>query len=280
MVRYIKNDELYHHGTLGMKWGRRLYQYPDGTLTPLGREHYGYKGTKDTRDPTDRRIAKVTAFGKTLEGYVKRSYKYAPVKKVNKPTVADKFAKAREAKAEKKKEEEAKKLEEKAKVEKEQSESKARTDQAKQNRWSEFTDEELKRYASRVELEAKATEALLKKIDAPRLIIEKIASYGKTGYDAYKTYSSIMDMVETNRKKKVAANKPADPTNRIAEDYMKKFMKEYDVRKNNMTDKDLEKFKADLYKNIQFLEASRTLYKISQGVDTGNSSGKQKDKNK
>jgi hypothetical protein len=43
MVYYYSKDELYHHGKKGMKWGRRLYQNPDGSLTPLGRIRYGYK---------------------------------------------------------------------------------------------------------------------------------------------------------------------------------------------------------------------------------------------
>lgn len=30
-----------HSGTKGMRWGQRLYQYLNGSLTPLGREHYG-----------------------------------------------------------------------------------------------------------------------------------------------------------------------------------------------------------------------------------------------
>lgn len=29
-----------HHGILGQKWGRRRYQYEDGSLTPAGRERY------------------------------------------------------------------------------------------------------------------------------------------------------------------------------------------------------------------------------------------------
>lgn len=33
--------ELYHHGIKGQKHGKRRYQNPDGSLTPLGREHYG-----------------------------------------------------------------------------------------------------------------------------------------------------------------------------------------------------------------------------------------------
>ena len=36
MIYY--GQELYHHGILGQKWGRRRYQYQDGSYTPEGRE--------------------------------------------------------------------------------------------------------------------------------------------------------------------------------------------------------------------------------------------------
>ena len=36
------NGTLYHHGIKGQKWGERRWQNEDGSLTPAGREHYGY----------------------------------------------------------------------------------------------------------------------------------------------------------------------------------------------------------------------------------------------
>ena len=50
-----REDTLQHFGTRGMKWGRRQYQYQDGTYTPAGKVRYGigdghsYNGTHNSR---------------------------------------------------------------------------------------------------------------------------------------------------------------------------------------------------------------------------------------
>lgn len=37
---YVTNNELYHHGVKGMKWGIRRYQNKDGSLTAEGEKRY------------------------------------------------------------------------------------------------------------------------------------------------------------------------------------------------------------------------------------------------
>lgn len=49
----IINGELYHHGTKGMKWGRRRYQNADGSLTEAGKKRYARDAQEKGYDKQD-----------------------------------------------------------------------------------------------------------------------------------------------------------------------------------------------------------------------------------
>lgn len=40
IIRRISNNEIYHHGIKGQRWGIRRYQNPDGSLTSAGMKRY------------------------------------------------------------------------------------------------------------------------------------------------------------------------------------------------------------------------------------------------
>ena len=71
---YTNTNELCHYGRKGMKWGVRLYQNSDGSLTALGRQRYG---TKENFGRVVAAKQKAAAFKKNKKAYEKQAAKNA-----------------------------------------------------------------------------------------------------------------------------------------------------------------------------------------------------------
>lgn len=78
MNDYRQLSELYHYGIKDMKWGRRRYQNPDGSLTPEGRARYGYK---DDVNDTDGSFGKLSREERTRKANMAVATDYQNISK-------------------------------------------------------------------------------------------------------------------------------------------------------------------------------------------------------
>ena len=81
---FISDEEIYHHGIKGMRWGIRRYQNPDGSLTPAGRKHLEKADIKWAKKKTDKITAQAKkASQKELDAYGKELLKLPNALKAN-----------------------------------------------------------------------------------------------------------------------------------------------------------------------------------------------------
>ena len=67
---FISDEELYHYGIKGMRWGIRRYQNPDGSLTPAGIRRLEKADIKWAKKKTDKITAQAKkASQKELDRY-------------------------------------------------------------------------------------------------------------------------------------------------------------------------------------------------------------------
>lgn len=64
-IRQAYNDELYHHGIKGQKWGVRRFQNEDGSLTPEGKKE-ATRNMLSARDTHNANTSKGRRFGAAL----------------------------------------------------------------------------------------------------------------------------------------------------------------------------------------------------------------------
>lgn len=65
----MENNELYHHGIKGQKWGVRRYRNEDGTLTEAGKKRYDDKQARTAKrdDSKNRRLLSDADLKKKIE---------------------------------------------------------------------------------------------------------------------------------------------------------------------------------------------------------------------
>ena len=86
------NDELYHHGILGQRWGIRRYQHSDGSYTNLGKKRRRIGSSSSERSAKNDARAAVrnrrTMSDEELDARIKRLEKEKKLKELTEDDIA------------------------------------------------------------------------------------------------------------------------------------------------------------------------------------------------
>lgn len=222
--RAVYSDELKHHGVKGQVHGVRRYQYKeDGSLTPLGREHYGVGPPRETGAEVISR--KYKAAKKSVHDYVVKKKRQRGLARARKAKAEQKEQEARIEKA--KRDAEEAKIAQEARIEKAkrdaeeakaeaskksaeadvtnaetkqaQAESAAAKEAANDKKFSskeyaKYTDEELSRYIERKRLENAANEERKKAMQRGVDYVNMAANMANAGIGVFNAYTQIKQL--------------------------------------------------------------------------------------
>lgn len=215
------DDELYHWGIPGQRWGYRRFQNEDGSLTPEGRERYG---VDEARSKSDAQKAKARI------SYNTQKYK------------ADLKSKAQREKDRRAAKEERNRIREAEKTARIQKKEQAKTDTKSQNkvkfgRTKNMSDEDLQKAVDRLKLQAEYNKSYVLATQ-PNSALAKADRFfeGPTGKAALEISKAVLPAVAT-----AATNKILDSS----------------LKYHNKLDR--EKAEAEIEKNKASAERERAL---------------------
>ena len=77
------NQEFYHHGILGQRWGVRRFQNPDGSLTSAGRKRYSANIKSHIDEAFKQKNWTTTSVANSIKDDVKSGLKSEQINKIN-----------------------------------------------------------------------------------------------------------------------------------------------------------------------------------------------------
>lgn len=194
----MDNTELKHHGTKGMRWGVRLYQNKDGSLTAAGKKRY----SKELADIKAEK-AKIAAQKKIVERQLKTRAKFSKLDDMRDELASQKKELAAKQKSLSSKHRKKELTPEETEAKK-QAILKRRSPKEIYENAHLFSDKELSEVYNRMNTEKNIKSLIPKEVKKGEEVVDKIINYSKKAVDGLETgvklYNNVAKILNAGRK--------------------------------------------------------------------------------